>query len=288
MAEPAISNVSDTAFWIAHLRAVESARPDALFKDPLAGALAGGRGKEIAGAMPMPRVIAWNVAVRTVIIDRFIQVAIAEGVDCILNLGAGLDTRPYRMALPPELHWIEADYPHIIEHKQKRLATEPPRCRLERVKIDLSALSERRAFFARLNSSANKIAVVTEGVVPYLSVEQAGQLADDLRSMDRARYWVVDYFRAEAAKYRQRMGMRRAMRNAPFRFAPADWFGFFQEHGWRCRELRYLPAEADRLGRPIPLPAPMKLAMKIRMMLLPKEQRKAFLEFMGYALLEPR
>jgi O-methyltransferase involved in polyketide biosynthesis len=41
MTDTLIENVSDTAFWIAHYRAVESARPDALFRDPLAALLAG-------------------------------------------------------------------------------------------------------------------------------------------------------------------------------------------------------------------------------------------------------
>jgi len=36
-----IEHVTDTAFWIASLRALESERPDALFRDPLAGLLAG-------------------------------------------------------------------------------------------------------------------------------------------------------------------------------------------------------------------------------------------------------
>jgi O-methyltransferase involved in polyketide biosynthesis len=35
--EPLVTNVSDTARWVATCRAVESARPDALFDDPLAG-----------------------------------------------------------------------------------------------------------------------------------------------------------------------------------------------------------------------------------------------------------
>jgi O-methyltransferase involved in polyketide biosynthesis len=40
-----IENVSDTAFWIAHYRALETQRADALFHDLLAGLLAGERGK---------------------------------------------------------------------------------------------------------------------------------------------------------------------------------------------------------------------------------------------------
>ncbi|MGZ3710968.1 MAG: hypothetical protein ACXVBE_04395 [Bdellovibrionota bacterium] len=40
-----IHDVSDTSFWVAHYRAVESERSDALFRDPYALKLVGERGK---------------------------------------------------------------------------------------------------------------------------------------------------------------------------------------------------------------------------------------------------
>jgi len=46
MTDTLIENVSDTAFWVAHYRAFETERADALFHDPLAGLLAGDRGKK--------------------------------------------------------------------------------------------------------------------------------------------------------------------------------------------------------------------------------------------------
>ena len=50
----------------------------------------------------------WMTVVRTVVIDRYLQEAIARGVDTVVNLGACLDTRPYRMTLPASLSWVEA------------------------------------------------------------------------------------------------------------------------------------------------------------------------------------
>lgn len=93
MPDGAVENVSDTAFWVAHYRAMESDRPDALFRDPLAARLAGEHGRKIASSMPLSRVTAWTLAIRTVVIDDFIKRALEEGVDTIVNLGAGLDTR---------------------------------------------------------------------------------------------------------------------------------------------------------------------------------------------------
>ena len=287
MAEPLIRDVSDTSFWIAHLRAVETERADALFRDPFAGRLAGKRGAEIANAMPLSRVVGWTVALRTCIIDNYIATAIEAGVDLVLNLGAGLDTRPYRMNLPPNLTWIEADYAHIVEHKETLLAGESPRCRLERVKIDLADRTERRRLFARVNGQTKKMLVITEGVVPYLDNDQAAALADDLRALDHAGFWVVDYMHPDMIKYRERKAMARVMTNAAFRFKPADWSDFFLQHGWRARQIRYVSEEGERLGRAIPLHPPLKIAMKIGMLFMSPKRRKAAREFFGYVLLEP-
>ena len=287
MTDPLIRDVSDTAFWIAHLRAVESERTDALFRDPLAGRLAGRHGREVSAAMPMERMIAWHVAIRTRIIDDYLGSAIAAGVDCILNLGAGLDTRPYRMDLPPSLRWIEADYPRVIEYKEELLAGECARCLLVREKIDLADLPERRRFLASVNEQSKRLLVLTEGVVPYLTNDEAASLAEDLRALDHAACWIVDYLSAQAMKFRKRKGMDRAMQNAPFRFEPKDWFGFFAQHGWKPKEMRYIAPEGERLGRPIPVPWVMNTAMKIAGLFMPEEKIKAMHQFMGYALLEP-
>ncbi len=44
-----IENVSDTALWVAVYRAMETARPDAIFRDPYAERLAGDKGVKIVG-----------------------------------------------------------------------------------------------------------------------------------------------------------------------------------------------------------------------------------------------
>src|SRR5436853_7717232 len=95
-----LHHVSDTALWVAHYRAEESARPDALFQDPYAQRLAGERGRRIANAMGRTsKYTRWTLVIRTVVIDRFILEAVAAGADTVLNLGAGLDSRPYRLTL---------------------------------------------------------------------------------------------------------------------------------------------------------------------------------------------
>src|ERR1700746_2099689 len=69
-AEPLIRNISDTARWVAVYRARETERPDAIFRDPYARALAGERGEQIARAMPFGEQNAWSFIARTWAIDR--------------------------------------------------------------------------------------------------------------------------------------------------------------------------------------------------------------------------
>src|SRR5258706_4438391 len=149
MADAVVSNVSDTAMGVAQYRANESARPDAIFRDPLAARLAGERGRAMLAAMPRRLRSGWSIVARTKVIDALVPTWVAEGCDRVVNLGAGLDTRPYRLALPASLTWIEADLPALVDEKERLLAGETPRCPLSREKVDLADDGARRAFLSK-------------------------------------------------------------------------------------------------------------------------------------------
>ena len=72
-----VSNVSDTARWVAAYRATESARPDSVFQDPLAERLAGDQGRAIAARFPRTVRSGWFLVALTKIIDDVILEAIA-------------------------------------------------------------------------------------------------------------------------------------------------------------------------------------------------------------------
>ena len=158
-----VADVSDTARWVAVYRAQESARPDALFHDPLADRLAGEQGRAIVASLPRRIRDGWWLVARTKVIDDLIERAIAQGCDRVLNLAAGLDTRPYRLDLPPELVWVEADLPALIAEKDRVLADQTPRCRLSRHAVDLADPAARDAFLTEALAGARKAFVLTEG-----------------------------------------------------------------------------------------------------------------------------
>jgi methyltransferase (TIGR00027 family) len=282
-----IQNVSDTAFMVAGFRALESERPKPLFRDPLAAKLIGEHGKKILATVPRHFAGGWSVVIRTVIIDDYIRQAIAAGVDTILNLGAGLDTRPYRIELPSSLRWIEVDFPHMIELKEARLAGEKPSCRLERIKLDLTDRALRRQLFADVSAGAGKMLVLTEGVIPYLTNDDVAELADELRQVEKIGFWITEYFSPEAIRFGEKMRAR-FMRNAPFQFNPKDWFVCFGEHGWRASEIRYISEEANRLGRPIPLPFFMLAWIGLKFLFASRARRDRLKKFAAYVLLIPK
>lgn len=285
LAQGLIQDVSDTAFWVAAYRAMESERSDALFSDPFALKLAGEQGQAIANQISGSNFTAWAVIIRTCMIDDWIPVLLSQGVDTILNLGAGLDTRPYRLDLPSTLRWIEVDFPHMIDFKEKILKNEKPKCRLQRVRLDLSHRSERQELFSKVVHQGACVLVLTEGVVPYLLNDQVKTLAEDLRSQESFRYWIVDYFSPRLMRWLNMEPREvQAFKNAPLQFAPHEWDQFFAQHGWIPQKLRYLAIESMRYGRELPIHPIAKWATPW----IPKKILEKFYQVLGYALLTPQ
>jgi methyltransferase (TIGR00027 family) len=248
MTEPV--SVDETANWVAMYRALESERPDALFKDPFARGLAGPRGEEIMRKMARSRTYAWPMVVRTKLMDEIVERLVAQGVDLVLNLAAGLDARPYRLNLPPSLRWVEVDFPKTVDYKTAALADAKPVCHLERRGLDLADVAARRAFLSSLGTQARNALVITEGLLVYLGAEDVGRLADDLAAVPGFAWWLSDLASPFILKMMQRSwGKNVAAGRAPFRFAPEGGADFFSPHGWQFVEYHSLWVEGHRLHR---------------------------------------
>ncbi|HXN29549.1 MAG TPA: SAM-dependent methyltransferase [Candidatus Acidoferrales bacterium] len=250
--EDLIRNVSDTARLVAIDRAVETERPDALFRDPFARRLAGERGARIAKSNPLGGRKSgggWPIVTRTYVIDRMIQAHIAQGGDAVINLAAGLDTRPYRMDMPSSLQWIEVDLPEILAHKEEILRGEKPVCSLESVRLDLSNVPARRELLARLGRQSRRALVITEGLVVYLGSEEVALLAQDLAAQPSFRSWILDLVSPKLLATLQRRMTSNLKRAAPFKFAPQEGPAFFARFGWTVVEANSLLREAARLNR---------------------------------------
>lgn len=250
-----IQHVSDTSIWVAHYRAVESARADSLFQDPYAKVLVGDRADEIEKMRSeTTKWTQWTVVIRTYIIDQIIQDLISQGVTTFVNLGAGLDSRPYRMNLGPQIRWIEVDFPHVIQYKKNLLQKFTPNCLLESVSLDLAQRDLRKSLFADLAKKYSNIAVLTEGVLPYLTQEQVSELSEDLQAHPNFMYWIGEYISPKSYRYLKDPKRMKVVKNAPFQFYPEDWMGFFETRGWKLSHSQYFTEVSEKLGRPSPMP----------------------------------
>lgn len=246
-----VRNVSDTARWVATYRANESDRPDALFRDPLARRLAGARGAEIVRALPGARGLEWVMVVRTCLFDEIVLRSVREdGVDTVLNLAAGFDARPYRLALPPSLKWIEVDLPPLIEEKQGILAGERPVCRLESVALDLADDVLRRELFQRVGADSRRTLILTEGLLAYLEPAAVFGLATALHREPSFALWCMDLASPFIlTRVMRKANVKLSAANAAFHFAPEEGEAFFKPAGWEPVEFRMMAEEAHRLGR---------------------------------------
>lgn len=251
-----LGTIADTARWAAFYRAVESERADALFVDSFARRLSGPLGAGVAGAMPHADRYSWAAVLRTYLVDQLLVRALESGADMVVNLAAGLDTRPYRLALPSSLVWIEVDLPEMLADKTAALAGDRPMCSLERIGADLRVADRRRDLFNALSSRGRRSIVITEGLLIYLTAEEVAALASDLAAAPAFREWLLDVQLPGLVRVLQSaMGRQMEAARAPFRFSPGDGPAFFQRFGWHAADVRSIADAAVCMGR-----APKELA----------------------------
>ena len=186
-----ITHVSDTALMVAACRALESESPDGFVHDPFAARLAGERGMAILQGQPQPAMMRFGIGVRSHFMDEILAETLASTpVTAVLSLGCGLDTRPWRLELPPALRWIEVDFADMLDYKDALMAGETPHCRRERLIADVNDMAQRRAIYAAVGPSP--ALMITEGLLMYLPAGTVEALAAETWQESGIAYWMAD------------------------------------------------------------------------------------------------
>lgn len=279
-----IENVSDTARWVAVYRGMETARPDALFRDRFADRLAGPEGLQIVKEMKKGRDLAWPMIVRTAVFDELILDRVKNfGVDTVINLAAGLDTRPWRLALPASLRWFDVDLPEMTEYKATAMRGETTSCIYEAIAVDLRDAEARAQLFARIDAAATTTLVIAEGLLIYLNETQVAALARSIALIKSARWWLIDLASTRLLTIMNRhWGAAATAGSASFQFAPVRGTAFFEEFGWREAEFRSGMYEAHRLRREMRMAPVWRLLARISS----AARRAEFQRMSGYVMLE--
>src|SRR5690606_2788714 len=153
--------------------------------DEWASQMAGALGLELSVAFDrhVPHMELW-IALRTEYLDRQVRRLVDAGVDQVVVLGAGFDTRAARLARPG-VRFFEVDHPDTQAEKRARLAalTGYPEGAACHVACDFERGDDVIARLADADlSTARPAAVLWEGVTPYLSEEAVRQTASRLAS----------------------------------------------------------------------------------------------------------
>jgi methyltransferase (TIGR00027 family) len=182
-----IAHVSDTALMTAACRAMETERPDGLIRDPFAARLAGERGISIARNIARAELLCFGIGVRSHFIDDLVLDTVSvHGITTVLSIGAGLDTRPWRLELPAALRWIEVDFPAMLDYKDGIMASVAPKCNRERFAADLADPFARQSAFDAAGEGPTLM--ITEGLLMYLPAAAIEALAANTA----ASYWLLD------------------------------------------------------------------------------------------------
>jgi methyltransferase (TIGR00027 family) len=133
------NTASRTAQYMALFRAIETARPPekrlfddpyaTLFLDPSLRLVAAASSLPIVGSLiprlvhrQAPGAISSGIA-RTKYIDDLVEKTVTEGVEQVIILGAGFDTRALRLQCLKTTHVVEIDHPDTAKFKLARLVS---------------------------------------------------------------------------------------------------------------------------------------------------------------------
>jgi methyltransferase (TIGR00027 family) len=187
--------VSMTALGVAWVRALESERADRLFDDPLAARFLAATDWQPPSLVAGPHVddvtrtllvLAQSVIVRTRFLDDLLASAWAEGAGRqVVILGAGLDTRAFRLPWPAGGRCFELDLAPVLAFKAEVLAGAGARPVCDRVSISADLLA---GDWPRLLPDAGfrpeEPAVwIAEGLLIYFSQEENDRLLEQIGAL---------------------------------------------------------------------------------------------------------
>ena len=179
---------------VAAIRAVNSGDPSLNFQEPLAAYLAGDDWVDrIKSRLSQVynKGIFHPVAIRCLLLDEAVVKACEQDdIGQVVVLGAGMDTRPYRLHLP-NVKWFEVDVPSMSGYKKEKLESIPTEYKEHAIlktqshnytPINLStSLSDLVGALEAAGLDKNSpVLYLMEGLVYYLTVEDNLKLLEAL------------------------------------------------------------------------------------------------------------
>ena len=190
-----------------------------------------------------------NVA-RHRIIDDLLRQELAAHTDLrVVIIGAGFDTRAYRLQGGT---WLELDEPQVIAYKNERLPVSDSPNKLQRIAIDFSteSLADKLAPFA----GGGPVVVVVEGVFMYLEQAAIEQLLQTLRRLFPQHKLICDLMtRKFFEKYGRTIHEKITGMGATFKFTADNPEEIFVKNGYnRVAQISMVEKSTEFEGRRVP------------------------------------
>lgn len=175
------TDISVTAVVVAHSRAMENSRPDALFRDEFAELFVTASGIPLTslGVSDMTATrIHESVVVRTHWLDAVVAKAVSGGVQQVVLLAAGLDTRALRLDVPAGTRFFELDLPKLLSFKRTVLEESGVECGSGRVEVpsDLADANWSSGLVAAGFKPEEPTVWLAEGLLIYFGSEDNDKL----------------------------------------------------------------------------------------------------------------
>jgi methyltransferase (TIGR00027 family) len=191
--------------------------------------------------------------------DKFLE-AVPAGVQAVVNLGAGLDTRAYRFSVTGALPVFEADLPENIEYKRakirERFGKVPTHVHL--VPVDFDTQDLENCLSAQGYQAGEKIFFIWEAVTQYLSEKGVRKTMGFLSKAGRGSRLGFTYIRGDFILGTNRYGLDAlygAYRGGNpiwhFGLAPEKVSAFLEPYGWKEVEQAGTREYAERYLQPV-------------------------------------
>jgi methyltransferase (TIGR00027 family) len=191
--------------------------------------------------------------------DKLID-ALSTGMDSVVILGSGLDTRPYRLPKLSALPVYEVDLPQTIAYKQSRLqqlfGSIPPHVRL--VPIDFAQQNLADGLKNYGYSTDQRSFFIWEGVTQYISATAVGSVFEVLAKVKPGSRMVFTYILKDFIDGKNTYGLlqlyqQTRVKNQIWQFGmqPSQIAAFIGAYSWK--EIEQVGAEELRQRYLIPV-----------------------------------
>jgi methyltransferase (TIGR00027 family) len=225
--------ISRTAFYCCGVRMQDAELPKPVCGDVYAKVFMSQDGLQILDTFKDERGPNTSNVARHRIIDDFLrQELLANPTLRVIIIGAGFDTRAFRLKGGG---WIELDEPQVIAYKEERLPASGAQNELHRVPIDFSTdlLEEKLSAFA----DRGPVVVVIEGVFMYLEPQAIDELLRTLRRLFPHHKLICDLMTREFfEEYGKTIHEKLTGMGATFKFTVANPEEIFLKNDYRLLE----------------------------------------------------